>query len=522
MDCKKAHTLLNEYLSEGLDPSTAAALEEHIYACASCKQLVEEWDHLRELLRTERRIIAQAVPEERLQRIYTDALAHVKRKPVPNFWIPIRDIVRSWWESPRFQWQLVRATTMLFLGIVIGFFAFQYLTPTSPVTSSLPMTAETDKPPTMIAEKTMQPGTAENGMIERVLSHMHPLGATPIKIDKNPYIEIADKGMEKPPLTIATPSPSPLDVASVSQPTKAIEASPAPQIPQEIQMVADEVQRSHLNNLQHVKLQLLLAGETESIQQIHQLEGDMIRLMSANTAQSSPRENWNYLTLYHEAEAALLRKDFMTALQKYYNVISAEPNSYLAFLSYYQVGIIQLEYLNNFGESLMAFQQCIQGFPNSYFSADQRRDIAERIALLNENAVDGWRPLRLYLQAKQNNLDVGLVLYRELLENYAHLKLSKRAAQHVVQDVLASQYDDSTIPVQVISMFQSSLEKISDISLRQQLQMGIADIMNYRMINRQQALLEYTRAIQIEPSSPMAMLARQRIKEIYSVRGARE
>ncbi len=208
----------------------------------------------------------------------------------------------------------------------------------------------------------------------------------------------------------------------------------------------------------------------------------------------------------------------MSALHKFYTIISESPAGYLAFLSHYQIGIIQMEYLKNFGEALSEFEYCMQNYPENFFSREQRNDISKRITLLNENAVDDWRPLRLYLQARGNPHDVGLVLYRELLQKYSQLKIAKKASREIVRDVLSSRYEDTTTPRRVIGMFQALRNSTTDKALEQYLQVGIADIMNYRLLNPDQALLEYSRGIQIDPSSSIATMARQRIKEIYKTR----
>ncbi len=517
MECKKIEQLIDDYLMDSLSAEDAAEVEDHLSRCEHCRKIIEKWDVIRECIRREHRLSVDSVPQATLDTIYARARSRFSHRHFP-FHPPLRDWLRQWWETPTLAWQAVRISSILVVGIVIGMFMFNQrgerytpsfeatppsIVPTSPVeVASVPGSSpETDKSDTARA------------------AHFPDIEATPIKIIKSPLktdvAEVSTKE-DKQPLNIAdTIAMGPLfSITELMTP----EGSELPVVtsteysPEEVRTVAREIQGS-MNNLQQIKLQLMLAGQNDSVSQIHQLEDSMLRLISMDTTEQ--KNQWTLLSQYQQAEEAVLSNDFMSALQLYYSVIAEEPNSYLAFLSHYQIATIQLNYLNNFGEALSEYQICLNSYPESYFSSLQRKDILEKVALLSENAVDNWRPLKLYLEAQKSNLDVGLILYKEILENYPQLSLAQKSAQKIIQSVLSSTYEDATVPNRVIRMFQESMGKIDDRTLDQQLQLGIADIMNYRLFNRRQALLEYTRTIQIDPQSAMAMAARQRSREIY-------
>jgi tetratricopeptide (TPR) repeat protein len=339
-----------------------------------------------------------------------------------------------------------------------------------------------------------------------------------MKIEKDPYIVAETTPEVQPPYLLPERQPSissiiPIESAG-TQPKPPLIYRPHSSRSDNVKLVVAEMQSSHINNLQQIKLQLMNAGQTDAISQIHELEGSMMKLISME--ESAKQGGLGSLSGYHEAEALMVNKDYISALQKYYSVIAEDPKNYFAFLSHYQIANIQLEALNNFSDALSEYQYCLQNYPDSYFTGQQRKDIMDRIALLKENAVDGWRPLRLYLQAGENNADVGIVLYRELLEQYPQLNLTRKAVDQIIQNALSTGYEDASIPSQVISMFQACQNKVQNTGLKQQIQMGIADILNYRFFQHEQALLEYTRVIQIDPHSNLSMMARQRIKEIYN------
>ncbi len=280
-------------------------------------------------------------------------------------------------------------------------------------------------------------------------------------------------------------------------------------------MLAAELRDTRaVDRLQQVKLQLMLAGRTDAISQLHQLEGTMMKLITTEEKQKAAQ--LETLSKYQQAELDLLNRDYISALQNYYSVVAEAPNSYLAFLSHYQIANIKYEHQADYSGALAEYQICLQNYPPHYFSPEQQKITLERIAILNENAADGWRPLHLYMQAKKNRLDVGLVLYKELLLTYPKLKLSKNAAQELVTEILSRQFETTAEPLKVINMFQEIMAKTTETSLKQQLQMGIADIFNYRLMNPQQAILEYTRAIQIDRNSSLALAAQQRIRDIYN------
>lgn len=522
MNCKKIHNLIDEYLSGVLSESVAFQIEAHLDECERCRRMVEGWQLICESLKEEYHRIVESIPDQKLAQVYARAKESAERKKItilPVFLPSLKEWLRTWWESPKISWQAIRVVTILFFGVLIGILAVRNR-------GELPTSASLPHQPEVVTEKPVvfrSGDITSKSPIEEVLKKYPQPEGSSIKIDKNAYPETAEITRKDSPLAIVVAPSTVQPVKPVSEPettAKVIRETEIPsQIPpykseqeHQIRLVAKELQGS-INNLQQIKLQLMRTGKAESIAYIHNLEGSMLRIIAL---QESPQETeWSSLSNYQQAESALLNNDYVTALQKYYSVIADSPNSYLAFLSHYQIGNIQLHYLNNYGKALSEFQICIQNYPESYFTQEQRRTVLENIALLSENAVDNWRPLRLYLEAKKSSVDVGLVLYQELLEDYPQLSLARKSVQHLLQNVLSSQYEDSSVPNRVINMFQEAMDKVKDIRLRQQLQMGIADIMNYRLFNRQQALLEYSRAIQIDPHSAMAMAARQRIREIY-------
>ncbi|MCD6385237.1 tetratricopeptide repeat protein, partial [Candidatus Sumerlaeota bacterium] len=486
-------------------------------SCEQCRRMIEGWQLICESLKLEHQRIIESIPEEKLTLIYTRAkekAGHSRISLVPTILLSLREWLRVWWESPRISWQAIRVATILIFGFLIGIVAVRNR-------GELPKSAMLPAERTVVSEKPVvqtTEDTAGESAIEKALKKYPQPESSPVKIDKNAYPETAGVPRKKPPLAIVVgPTVQPVKPVAESVPTSRESEIPN-RIPyksdqeHQIRLVAKEF-RGSINNLQQIKLQLMRTGKAESIAYIHNLEGSILRIISL---EENPKDSgWNSLSNYQQAESALLKNDYVTALQKYYSVIADSPNSYLSFLAHYQIGNIQLQYLNNYSEALSEFQLCLQNYPESYFTPEQRRAVLENIALLSENAIDNWRPLRLYLEAKKSSVDVGLVLYQELLEDYPQLSLARKSVQHLLQSVLSSQYEDSTVPNRVIGMFQEAMNKIKDTQLRQQLQMGIADIMNYRLFNRRQALLEYSRAIQIDPHSAMAMAARQRIREIY-------
>ena len=73
MDCKKVHTLIDEYLSGVLSEPFVSQLEEHLESCEQCRRMIEGWQLICESLKLEHQRIIESIPEEKLTLIYTRA-----------------------------------------------------------------------------------------------------------------------------------------------------------------------------------------------------------------------------------------------------------------------------------------------------------------------------------------------------------------------------------------------------------------------------------------------------------------
>ncbi|MCX7767141.1 MAG: zf-HC2 domain-containing protein [Candidatus Sumerlaeia bacterium] len=191
MNCNTAKKLVDEYLSLSLSPELTTQLEEHLYLCPDCRQLVEEWDTLREAIRAEYQLIHNSVSEVRLTTIFNAVQSQLERQEKGSIREWIKVLLSKLWVSPALSWQLVRASTVLIIGVFIGMVLLR--SPKEKVTMPL---EKTSVPSVSSAEKKIELAEAPISS-PRDLSQPQP---TPEIINKLPAVQVTPMEIIKSPL----------------------------------------------------------------------------------------------------------------------------------------------------------------------------------------------------------------------------------------------------------------------------------------------------------------------------------
>ena len=129
--------------------------------------------------------------------------------------------------------------------------------------------------------------------------------------------------------------------------------------------------------------------------------------------------------------------------------------------------------------------------------------------------MDNWRPLQLYHKAAESSTNAAITLLKEIITRYPASTLVKDAIETLAHRVISDEDVEAATAEDVIGFFQQSRERFQAKDNRQLLQYQTADIFQLRLMNCQQALLEFSRVMDIDPQSELATKARTKIRALY-------
>jgi tetratricopeptide (TPR) repeat protein len=284
--------------------------------------------------------------------------------------------------------------------------------------------------------------------------------------------------------------------------------------PSKLILVSNKIRESEvLEDLANIRLNLYLSGEERYIPEFQKIEGLFYEIIQTDTA-----EDQSYIEMhkmYQTAERHLLNREYFDALKYYYLVAHRRPESLLAFLARFQIANLNFEVLRDYQGALMNYEKCLENYPAHFISEEKKDIILDRMELLTKNGQDNWRSLRLYHRARASRPEIAKLLYQEILESYPNSTLVQSCIEALTNFAIAEQYEGAVTPVEIIALLQSYSERWPQNPSRVYVQLGIADILNYRLHNYQQALLEYVRVVNTSSDSKVTQVAKERIHRLY-------
>jgi TolA-binding protein len=486
MTCERVRKLLEEYFDGTLAPERETLVEEHLEACEACREEYEELEELRELLRRTSRPIPPG--EQYYQRVFRTVRASLREQPRRGALSRLVGSLAGIAALHRSAFARSAAlTATLVVGIALGL-----------VVSGRMLTEKAEKsiPPVPISLEKPTSILNANGRISLILP--------------------AEEGT--PSQTVAKSThdqPSPAEVVAKSSEVAAKSALAAPSR-DTISLVANRIRNEAvLDNLQNMKLDLYRSGVERYIPEMQKIEGVFYDIVAQDD--KSDRRYLEALKEYQGAESALLSGNYLDAIKGYYQVSYKLPNSLLAFLSRFQIANLQFEVLQDYDGALSNYKKLSEEYPSHFISDEKKELILERIDLLTKTSADNWQALRLYERAQRSKPESARALYVQMIDAYPQSPLVARAIQELVK-LASANYEGAVSPEEMITTFQSLMEKYQERTLRAMLQVGVGDVLNYQLHNYPQAMVEYNRAIQIGGSSSYGSIARERIQNLYAKR----
>jgi tetratricopeptide (TPR) repeat protein len=516
MRCDDVRTKLDDYFDHTLEEREASAVEEHLYSCASCRDEYETREALRDLLRTSSHTVSP--PGSYFQELFARAMQRHKAEARSGLNVGgfVRR-VRRWVTGPGLGFRFARAAVLILVGLVAG----MYLVAHAPASFQwlIPVVRSSEKPEPSSLEIATQPveeGTAEHASGTRIVkSAFERERGAPVLAPA----EVASAVVGEPELpekALASAAPEGATESRISESAVSVHLKPgAPQAqPNKLMLVANKIRESAvLEDLANIRMNLYLSGEERYIPEFQKIEGLFYEIIQTDTA-----EDQDYIEthkLYQTAERYLLDRQYFDALKCYYLVAHRRPNSLLAFLSRFQIANINFEVLHDYEGALLNYEKCLEHYP-AHFISDEKKDmILSRMELLTKNAQDNWRPLRFYYRARTSKPEVAKLLYQEILESYPSSTLVKSSIEALTGFAIGEQYEGAVTPEEILTLLQNYCDRWPETPSRAYVQLGIADILNYRLHNYQQALLEYLHVANTASDPKATQIAKERIHRLY-------
>jgi len=278
-----------------------------------------------------------------------------------------------------------------------------------------------------------------------------------------------------------------------------------------IQRVSRQIQSSAvLARLQDLKLQLVRTGQTDYIADVHRIEEVFQQLAAAS--RESQAQDFAHLETYQKAEEALIEKRYDDAMRLFKTVVIQAPGSYLAARATYQMGNIGFEHFRDFKNALIDYNQCLSEFPQHFVSGTIQNQIHERVELIAQNSVDNYAPLQAFYKAESTSKPAAAIpLYCALLKQYPQSPLVKSAIEAMTR-IVRQAADDTSTANQVLEALDQFQDQNPGHPFEMNAQLGLADVTNYCVRNRQQAVLEYTKILDKAKDPDVVNTARERLR----------
>jgi len=543
MRCSKCRKLYDDAVSGLLPEKTARKVREHLAQCPSCAVFWQENDALRMLLRESCEGVELPAPAyfARLSRIAVAKSADYKPSAKPA--------------APSLGWgeriaasvaalrlgALARAAVFVALGALAGFLLSSHRfdrTKGTPEISGPPGAVREIVPAAEVADVikpiTIKPAsTPSPADFSKALASLGPHApsaelalpteqGSPLPARPPMKIEPEEKpAAPKVNLVEASNQPGPtvdpnLVVKAWEQTVSLLnKLGPSDEIERlrKIQQVSRQVEATTvLNSLQDLKIQLVRSGKTEYIPIVHRIEELLNELAAA-----SPENEGAYfahLDTYQEAERALIEKRYDDAMRLFKMVVIQAPRSYLATRARYQMGNINFEYYRDYKNALFEYNQCLNQSAPHFLDQQILDQMHQRVELITQNAVDDYAPLKIFYEAesKQNPAD-AIELYAALLDKYPQSPLAKKAIERITR-LVCQNTDDESLVAPAIDILERFQDKNPDNPAEIYAELGVADITRYRIRNRAQAILEYSKILEKAKDPTLIRQVRARLRQL--------
>jgi len=524
MDCQKVQEYMDEYFDRSLSSEEEAAIEEHLYRCPDCKIAFEDMEAIITLLRH------SSMPEktptsEYYQHVFNLATQDMvftsapgkEQAPRKSRLLPLEKLLNQLWNGRSPGMRIVRAAALLFLGFLLASISWMtrnLTVGTGPRSGSAEITqgaastqaseadlvSEIAKGTAMDMNGILFPWSSRDDGVS-MIDKSHKSARE--KAEKSPSgkngqdTDIPYYFTDGESLVYTVPLP----------PTRQREESP------ETLVANKERQTEVMDSIQRLKMNLYLSGESRFIPEIHKIE-----TFIADTAKATDRTDSTYFTnlkIFQEAEQCLVDKQYTCAVQNYSTVANHDPGSLMSFLAQFQTANVNYEQIRDYPSALAHYQKCLEQYPGHYISDEKREIILSRIDILTKNSMDNWRPLQLYHKAAESSTNAAIPLLKEIITKYPTSTLVKDAIETLAHRVLSDEEVEAATTEDLIGFFQQCRERFQAKDIRQLLQYQTAEIFQLRLMNCQQALLEFSRVMEIDPQSELATKARTKIRALY-------
>jgi|GEM_PF-609210 len=526
MECQKIQILLDDYFDGSLSREEENAVEEHLLNCKECRTRYEDMEAIIALMHHASKP-PRLPSREFFEEVFSVAGNFIGTEKSNSSSAKTRrfspvSLIREFWRSPSLSMSLVRASAFMILGFVIAATSYYSRRLADPLeTTSVPVE------------------TAESGAC---LSTPVPLyyrfaQATPVSLAE------ALTGEKSPPMTgaplIDKSHKSSLEaaleeaekiqkektgsMASVSKSTSGEEEAPVYTVPLPPDMTSREnplvvvAARNGpidiMETIQRLKMNLYLSGESRFIPEIHKIESFI-----ADIAAATDKTDTRYLSTlktFQEAEQCLVEKKYLCSLQNYEIVAAESPGSLMSFLAQFQGANVNYEEVGDYQAALGYYQRCLEQYPSHYISEEKKEIILDRIDILTKNSMDNWEPLRLYFQAQKSSSSDAIPLLIELIQKYPGSSLIREAISMITANALNEEEVERATAEELIGFFQQYREKFEDTQIRQLFQYKTAELFQHRLMNPPQAILEYSKVVEIDPESSLAKKAKEKIHSLY-------
>ena len=514
---------MDEYFDRNLSEAEESAIEEHLYQCKDCQTAYEDMEAIFALLR--RSSQPERMPSgEFYQAAFSLATKDMEFSPASqevkvsrkDGLLSLERFLKELWSGQSHSMRLARAAALLFIGFLLA--SISWMTRNQGIGSRMkPGSGEFAKGDlsTEASEKDLVAGIAKASPLEAegaafswgpreiasVIDKSHKSA-----LEKAEKIQSGKIGLESEIPYYFTDGEN-LVYTVPPPPNMQDKQSPA------LLVASKERQTEVMDSIQRLKMNLYLSGESRFIPEIHKIE-----TFIADIAATTDRTDTIYfknLKIFQEAEQCLVDKQYTCAIQNYNTVADHAPGSLMSFLAQFQTANVNYEQIRDYPAALAHYQKCLEQYPGHYISDEKKEIILSRIDILTKNSMDNWRPLQLYHKAAESSTNAAIPLLKEIITGYPACTLVKDAIETLAHRVISDEDVEAATTEDVIGLFQQCRERFQAKDIRQLLQYKTAEIFQLRLMNCQQALLEFSRVIEMDPKSELAIKAKDKIRALY-------
>ncbi len=469
MDCKKIQGLYEEYSSKVLPQNISREIEEHLSKCEKCHQEFEENKIISEALKVN---ASCTVDKIHLSNMISKAMRKINEISSPTifnrFLFPLKELL--------FEKKLGFAVALIILGFVIGTFL---------QLRSSQKTQIVVVPPYMNKEMLPDSGIRTTALYDSPTPSSYPLYKRYLRepvygiIISKPKSDKAKDAEEKSHLT-----------------------AKEKEIVENIQKLSQEEPIDIDNTIKK--------GETDSNKTLAifpKALGDSFRISDnyiVNTAG------------YNKAEKYASEGKYFEAIREYQNIIRNAPTSLLASKALYNIANLEFKELFDFEGALIDYQKFLDYYPDKYISATVKEEVLENIKLLTQSSPDKWESLKTYIIAQKKESPESFEYYFSIIEDYPNTPIADKCIDNLTESAINSFDATPLIAEKTLLFMQNYINSHTESDkLYPKMQLAIGDIINYGIKDREQALIEYSKIMRVNPSSEIARIASTRIQDIY-------